>query len=465
MLLLLSFSLLPHASSFQSAQNRAFLTGRPTAFSHDDTLLSIPQHVSLISQRQRRKPSSSSSVPQPACRRSASLFYVAGATSELGGPANEDVRNSNNSNSKATPTSNQNDNDTAVHSWESVLQPTVECDGETNQPCFIVMEDDVAAAASSSTSSDEISLRDKSILSATAVGLLGAIAAIVTSNSGAWRYYLAGGICAAVSHLVPVPVDVVKTRKQIDPSLANSSLTQATKNIVQQEGWTALFVGAGPTFWGYFLEGAIKFGVYEVLKPLVQSIIPIKFLAFVVSAAISGLAASVILCPMEALRIRLVAEPEYAQLGWIQGGIAILKREGLSALSKGILPMIYKQVPYTITKNVSFDVFTRLAYAMVVSTSATTKLAIPLCSAMAASVLSCVTSQPGDMLLSLANANGGLRRTHDVCRDIWRSDKGLRGFFVGIRTRFLHVGIIVTMQLMIYDVVKQLCGIAATGTV
>lgn len=288
-------------------------------------------------------------------------------------------------------------------------------------------------------------------------------------GSGDWRYYLAGGICAAVSHLIPVPVDVVKTRKQVDPTLADSNFIQATRHLMQNEGWRSLFVGTAPTLWGYFLEGAIKFGVYEFLKPWIKTIIPVQHAAFVVSAAISGLAASVMLSPMEALRIRLVAEPAYARLGWIQGGLRMIEQEGAAGFRKGLVPMIYKQVPYTITKNVSFDLLTKAAYgALLVKTataSGTTKFAIPLASAAMASVLSCVSSQPGDMLLSLVNAHGGSRRTHDIARAILRSDRGFRGFFVGMKTRFIHVGIIVTLQLLIYDFVKRICGIAATGSV
>lgn len=351
-----------------------------------------------------------------------------------------------------------------VTNWARVVLPPqcgsdedMDGDGD-NQPCIIELE------------KTEISTSDKRILVAIAIAMAGLFTYLIrAAGSGVWRYYLAGGICAAVSHLIPVPVDVVKTRKQIDPSLVNASFGQATRDLVRKEGWHGLFVGAGPTFWGYFFEGALKFGVYEVLKPLIKTIIPIPILAFVASAAVSGLAASVVICPMEALRIRLVAEHDYARLGWLQGGYQMLKQEGVAGFTKSFLPMIYKQIPYTITKNVSFDFFTRLAYGALLldatRMSSTTKFAIPLASAALASVLSCVSSQPGDMLLSLANANGGLRKTHDIFRDIVRSERGIRGFFVGIKTRFLHVGIIVTLQLMIYDFVKRSCGIAATGSV
>mmetsp|Transcript_24788 Transcript_24788/g.44846 ORF Transcript_24788/g.44846 Transcript_24788/m.44846 type:complete len:99 (+) Transcript_24788:1-297(+) len=90
---------------------------------------------------------------------------------------------------------------------------------------------------------------------------------------------------------------------------------------------------------------------------------------------------------------------------------------------------------------------------------------VPLLSAFMASILSCISSQPGDMLLSLVNAHEGDMNANDFLKQISRSKRGLRGLFVGTNERFLHVGMIVTIQLMIYDAVKRFVGIAATGTV
>jgi len=124
-------------------------------------------------------------------------------------------------------------------------------------------------------------------------------------------------------------------------------------------------------------------------------------------------------------------------------------------------------VPYTVTKNVSFDFITTALYLAVkgwnMTIDANMKLLIPLVSAFAASVLSTVTSQPGDMLLSAVNAHEGDQTVWDFSRDI-REKEGLKGYFRGMRARFLHVGLIVTAQLLIYDIVKRLVGIAATGS-
>lgn len=283
---------------------------------------------------------------------------------------------------------------------------------------------------------------------------------------------------------------------------------EATRRLVKDEGLHSLTAGLGPTTWGYLFEGALKFGIYEVLKPAIGRFLSTlatatnipqldsKVIGFILSGTVSGIAASAMLCPMEAIRIRQVAEPDFAPKGWVQAGLKMLKvrtngcsscvwlvvcrshnylfvtyqkNEHVFALFKGFTPMLYKQVPYTVTKNVSFDFLTTISYVMLqragFAMTKTTTIMIPLFSAFAASILSCVASQPGDMLLSLVNAHEGDKTANDFLRDISKSRSGLRRLFVGMKTRFLHVGIIVTVQLLIYDFVKRLVGIAATGSV
>ena len=129
--------------------------------------------------------------------------------------------------------------------------------------------------------------------------------------------------------------------------------------------------------------------------------------------------------------------------------------------------MLAKQVPYTIVKQVSFDFITKAAYSSLAATTAvaltkSTKFGVVMFSAFLASMMSCLASQPGDMLLSVVNAHKGKRRVRDFAREIYSED-GAAGFFTGLRARFLHVGIIVTSQLVVYDMFKRLCGLAATG--
>jgi solute carrier family 25 phosphate transporter 3 len=129
------------------------------------------------------------------------------------------------------------------------------------------------------------------------------------------RYFISGGLCAALSHGVTTPIDVVKTRIQSEPEVFNEGLLSATRTIVAQNGVGALLGGLGPTVVGYGSEGAIKFGLYESLKPVFSQFLPADdvAVAYLAASVIAGAAASLLLCPMEHTRIRLVTEPTFAK--------------------------------------------------------------------------------------------------------------------------------------------------------
>ena len=79
-------------------------------------------------------------------------------------------------------------------------------------------------------------------------------------------FFLAGALCATLTHGAMTPIDVVKTRIQIDPALKGHSLLSGGRKIVAGEGPAALLTGFGPTAVGYFVQGGAKFAGYELWK-------------------------------------------------------------------------------------------------------------------------------------------------------------------------------------------------------
>ena len=65
---------------------------------------------------------------------------------------------------------------------------------------------------------------------------------------------LAGGICCGVTHGALTPVDVVKTRIQLDPVKYNQGFIGGFKQVIAGEGAGALLTGLGPTAQGYFIQ-------------------------------------------------------------------------------------------------------------------------------------------------------------------------------------------------------------------
>ena len=78
------------------------------------------------------------------------------------------------------------------------------------------------------------------------------------------KYYLqgalAGGICCSLTHGALTPVDVVKTRIQLDPVKYNQGFIGGFRQTIANEGAGALLTGLGPTAQGYFIQ-VISHGV------------------------------------------------------------------------------------------------------------------------------------------------------------------------------------------------------------
>lgn len=140
----------------------------------------------------------------------------------------------------------------------------------------------------------------------------------------------------------------MKTRIQLDPVTYNRGLIGGFRQVVANEGAGALLTGFGPTAFGYFLQGAFKFGGYELFKQ--QFINQLGYetasnnrtAVYLASAAAAEFFADIALCPLEATRIRLVSEPTFAS-GLVSGFTKIAKQEGFGAFYSGFGPILFKQ--------------------------------------------------------------------------------------------------------------------------
>merc|ERR1712217_924870 len=113
----------------------------------------------------------------------------------------------------------------------------------------------------------------------------------------------AGGICCGFTHGAVCPVDVVKTRIQLEPTKYNKGLIGGFRQVIADEGVMALSTGLAATGVGYFIQGWFKFGGAEFI-------------------------ADIFLCPLEACRIRSVSDPGYASS--LPGVAArLIKEEGV----------------------------------------------------------------------------------------------------------------------------------------
>jgi solute carrier family 25 phosphate transporter 3 len=285
------------------------------------------------------------------------------------------------------------------------------------------------------------------------------------------RFAFAGAVCCSVTHGAVTPLDVVKTRIQLDPATYNRGMIGGFKQVIQNEGAGALLTGFGPTAAGYFLQGAFKFGGYEFFKQ--QSINYLGYetaannrtAVYLASSACAEFMADIALCPLEATRIRLVSQPTFAS-GLMSGFTKIASQEGLGAFYSGFGPILFKQVPYTMAKFVVFEKVSEMVYRQVDKNTLSDgqKTGINLGSGLVAGLAAAIVSQPADTMLSKINKTQGLPGEGTISRLVKiGKELGLRGSYSGIGARLFMVGSLTAGQFAIYGDIKRVLG--ATGGV
>jgi len=285
------------------------------------------------------------------------------------------------------------------------------------------------------------------------------------------RFAFAGAVCCAVTHGALTPVDVVKTRIQLDPVTYNKGMIGTFRQVIATEGAGALATGFGPTAAGYFLQGAFKFGGYEFFKQ--QCINQLGYetasnnrtAVYLASSACAEFFADIALCPLEATRIRLVSEPTFAS-GLVSGFGKIARQEGLGAFYSGFGPILFKQVPYTMAKFVVYEKVSEAIYKRVDKNSISdgAKTGINLGAGLIAGFAAALVSQPADTMLSKINKTKGLPGEGTTSRLIKiAKELGLRGSYTGIGARLFMVGTLTAGQFAIYGDIKRVLG--ATGGV
>ncbi|MCL4118492.1 UNVERIFIED_CONTAM: hypothetical protein GTU68_019102 [Idotea baltica] len=183
-------------------------------------------------------------------------------------------------------------------------------------------------------------------------------------------YYLKcmmGGILACgLTHTAIVPLDVMKCKKQIDPTFSKGMIDGAQKVI--RNGQSTL--GWAPTFVGYSLQGLGKFGFYEIFKDVYKNIVgaenadKYRTLGWSIASGSAEIIADCLLCPWEAIKLKIqLSRPGFEYPNSLTGALAQIKaEEGTKGFYKGLAPLWSRQVPYTIVKFVAFERFVQFFY-------------------------------------------------------------------------------------------------------
>lgn len=132
-------------------------------------------------------------------------------------------------------------------------------------------------------------------------------------------------------------------------------------------------------------------------------------MGFAVSSACAEVIAYVLLCPWEALKVKMqTADEGTFTKNSIKGFNQMNKEGGINGFYKGIVPLWCRQVPYTIVKFVAFEKIVQNFYKRVFtapkdSYGKGTQLMVTFASGYLAGIFCAIVSHPADTMVSIIN--------------------------------------------------------------
>ncbi|TGJ83024.1 hypothetical protein E0Z10_g5738 [Xylaria hypoxylon] len=285
------------------------------------------------------------------------------------------------------------------------------------------------------------------------------------------KFFGAGALAATLTHGAATPIDVVKTRIQVDDAMKGMNMVRAARQIVAKEGASALLTGFGPTAVGYLIQGGGKFAGYEFFKKRYIDLVGSQETAtqhrtaiYLSASASAEFFADIALCPLEATRIRLVSQRGFAT-GLTSGFMRLAREEGFRGFYSGFVPLLFKQVPYAVGQ---FSVHEAAVEAIYRSIGSERKArlthlestGVELTSGIMAGVAAAVLSHPADTLLSAMNKGSGDPKQGATARmfTLAREFGPKRLLLSGLGPRILMTCGLVAGQFVIYAQCKALVG-------
>ncbi|KAJ2849834.1 Cu/Pi carrier [Coemansia brasiliensis] len=295
-------------------------------------------------------------------------------------------------------------------------------------------------------------------------------------NSAKYFYTCAvgGALSCGLTHYMMTPVDMLKCRMQVNKNLYKG-VFDGFKKVASAEGIKGLYLGGMPTLIGYSMQGMGKFGFYEYFKYLYSGIVgeetalKYKTTLFLTASASAEFIADVLLCPMEALKVKMQTSTTPFASSFMGGISKINAAEGLNGFYKGLTPLWMRQIPYTMVKFATFERTVEAIYKHILGKpkseySKFEQLGVTAAAGYFAGIFCAVVSHPADTLVSKLNnvAKAEGESTGAVAMRILK-DLGFAGVWAGLGPRIFMIGTLTAAQWGIFDSYKVFSGLPTTG--
>ncbi|KAJ6645622.1 Mitochondrial substrate carrier family protein ucpB [Pseudolycoriella hygida] len=258
------------------------------------------------------------------------------------------------------------------------------------------------------------------------------------------------------------PIDVIKTRMQVDGELQKSQsvgqqmqnryykgLVRGSIRIIQEEGLRGLMRGAVPGTLRDVTYSGTRIYLYEPFKKLFGGGVYLheKILAGIFAGATS----SVVATPLDVVKIRLQVKGDQRYRGLTHGLIEVGKTEGLAGLYKGWEPTMIRAAVLTGSQISSYD---QIKKVLITNGYMEEGLALHTVASFFAGLICTITASPVDVIKTrYQNTPAHLGIYSGVFDCFVKSVKaeGVYGLYKGFLPNWMRLGPHSVISLLMYD--------------
>ncbi|CAK9316078.1 unnamed protein product [Citrullus colocynthis] len=272
-----------------------------------------------------------------------------------------------------------------------------------------------------------------------------------------------GMLSAGTTHLAITPLDVLKVNMQVNPIKYNG-ISSGFSTLWREQGPSSLWRGWSGKLFGYGVQGGFKFGLYEYFKKFYSDFLEghRRSSIYFLSSASAQVFADIALCPFEAVKVRVQAQPYYAK-GLADGFPKLYYSEGLSGFYRGLFPLWGRNLPFSMIMFSTFEHSVNFIYQNIIQRrkedcSRTQQLGVTCLAGYTAGAVGTFVSNPADNIVSsLYN-----KKADNILQAVKKIGFG-NLFIRSLPVRITIVGPVITLQWFFYDTIKVLSGLPTSG--
>lgn len=259
----------------------------------------------------------------------------------------------------------------------------------------------------------------------------------------AWQQGLAGGISASIGSCITQPIDLVKTRSQLQAD--SQGLVHTVRSIYSNGGVLAFYRGLSASVSRQMLYSSARFALYDVLK------------SYNVNPMVAGLAAgacgSFLASPFDLALVRtqnskVVPTPSLPSVlveAYREGGLATLWRGSAANVTRGAVVTMCQLSTFERAKQLVADHVEKPLHPVLLA----------FIGASISGVCTALFASPFDVLKARAMNNKSDKVNVVSLAIHWTKQRGILGWWSGILPYYSRVAPQVTIMLVTWDAMQR----------